>query len=90
MTLDTTAQVTTAPPGTGSSGHWIEDWRPEDEAFWKSGGSRVAARNLAFPGFGRVPGHRAQRLIPARAARDRGGRVEPFSQGLPGQPMLSG
>ena len=28
--------------------HWIDDWRPEDPAFWSATGSRVARRNLAF------------------------------------------
>ena len=26
----------------------IDDWRPEDPAFWKGGGQRVATRNLAI------------------------------------------
>ncbi|GAB2576855.1 nitrate/nitrite transporter [Microlunatus antarcticus] len=29
-------------------GRWIDDWRPEDEAFWASTGQRVAKRNLIF------------------------------------------
>jgi NNP family nitrate/nitrite transporter-like MFS transporter len=33
------------------SGRWIEDWRPEDLAFWKKTGSRVARRNLLFSIF---------------------------------------
>jgi MFS transporter, NNP family, nitrate/nitrite transporter len=28
--------------------HWIDDWRPEDPAFWSAAGSPVARRNLAF------------------------------------------
>ena len=28
--------------------HWIEDWRPDDPAFWAAGGDRVAKRNLLF------------------------------------------
>jgi len=27
---------------------WIDDWRPEDPAFWSQRGERVAKRNLAF------------------------------------------
>ena len=47
MTLDTTElQEAAAPSRTG--GRWIQDWRPEDPSFWRSGGSRVAGRNLAF------------------------------------------
>lgn len=36
---------------TGSSllrGRWIDDWRPEDESFWRATGKRVANRNLWF------------------------------------------
>lgn len=29
-------------------GRWIEQWDPEDEAFWNSGGERIAKRNLLF------------------------------------------
>jgi NNP family nitrate/nitrite transporter-like MFS transporter len=31
-----------------NSGHWITDWRPEDDAFWDSTGSTIARRNLIF------------------------------------------
>ncbi|HSU39971.1 MAG TPA: MFS transporter, partial [Polyangiaceae bacterium] len=27
---------------------WISDWNPEDAAFWKSGGKRIATRNLIW------------------------------------------
>lgn len=30
---------------------WIDDWRPEDPAFWEGGGRRVARRNLAWSIF---------------------------------------
>ncbi|HEX2317229.1 MAG TPA: nitrate/nitrite transporter [Thermomonospora sp.] len=29
-------------------GRWIDDWEPDDEAFWARTGRRVAARNLVF------------------------------------------
>jgi NNP family nitrate/nitrite transporter-like MFS transporter len=29
-------------------GRWIEEWDPEDEAFWKAKGERIANRNLLF------------------------------------------
>ncbi|GGQ31707.1 NNP family nitrate/nitrite transporter-like MFS transporter [Actinomadura coerulea] len=32
-------------------GRWIDDWRPEDPAFWAAGGSRTARRNLMFSIF---------------------------------------
>ncbi|MCW4454843.1 NarK family nitrate/nitrite MFS transporter [Flavobacterium sp. MXW15] len=31
-----------------SSGAVIDDWRPEDPAFWQGGGQRIATRNLAI------------------------------------------
>ncbi|MGH2721241.1 MAG: NarK family nitrate/nitrite MFS transporter [Actinomycetota bacterium] len=30
---------------------WIEDWEPEDEAFWEAKGRRIARRNLIFSIF---------------------------------------
>ncbi|MDP9117145.1 MAG: NarK/NasA family nitrate transporter [Actinomycetota bacterium] len=46
----TTTTETVAPPATPSrrAGRWIDDWRPEDLAFWNSGGKTVARRNLLF------------------------------------------
>src|SRR6266545_1619775 len=32
-------------------GRWIDDWRPEDPAFWAGRGARVARRNLVFSIF---------------------------------------
>ncbi|WP_369133421.1 nitrate/nitrite transporter [Modestobacter sp. I12A-02662] len=50
-----TATPTTAPPtapATGrTGGRWIDDWRPEDPAFWNATGRRVARRNLFFSVF---------------------------------------
>jgi NNP family nitrate/nitrite transporter-like MFS transporter len=48
--------TTTAPPAVtaavpAATGSWIEDWRPEDPAFWAASGKRVARRNLAFSIF---------------------------------------
>lgn len=34
--------------GDRSSGRWIDDWRPEDPAFWAETGEGVAKRNLIF------------------------------------------
>ncbi|MEV6488593.1 nitrate/nitrite transporter [Actinoplanes sp. NPDC051633] len=36
---------------TSVRGHWIDDWRPEDLAFWANGGATVARRNLIFSIF---------------------------------------
>jgi len=43
-----------APPAPGAHarpGRWIDDWRPEDPAFWAGGGRRVARRNLVLSVF---------------------------------------
>ncbi|MGE3140157.1 MAG: MFS transporter [Thermoleophilia bacterium] len=31
-----------------AGGRWIDDWRPEDPAFWEAGGRTIARRNLIF------------------------------------------
>jgi len=41
-----TVPASAAPPRART--HWIDDWRPEDEAFWAERGRRVATRNLVF------------------------------------------
>jgi len=38
-------------PKADTRGRWIQDWRPEDLAFWKRTGSSVARRNLVFSIF---------------------------------------
>ena len=30
---------------------WIDEWRPEDPAFWDGGGKSVARRNLIWSAF---------------------------------------
>jgi NNP family nitrate/nitrite transporter-like MFS transporter len=42
MTAPTTATA------TRKGGRWIEQWDPEDEAFWEADGKRIARRNLTF------------------------------------------
>ncbi|WP_177155102.1 MFS transporter [Glycomyces harbinensis] len=44
MTATLTQPTGTAPGRKG----WITDWRPDDEAFWKSTGRKVARRNLLW------------------------------------------
>jgi NNP family nitrate/nitrite transporter-like MFS transporter len=39
-----TSSTIVAPP----RGHRIEEWRPEDPAFWAGGGATIARRNLIF------------------------------------------
>ncbi|MEU6368505.1 nitrate/nitrite transporter [Streptomyces sp. NPDC046931] len=41
-----TAPSTT--PAPSRRGRWIEHWDPEDEAFWRTTGQRIARRNLFF------------------------------------------
>jgi MFS transporter, NNP family, nitrate/nitrite transporter len=36
---------------TLTRGRWIDDWEPENEAFWESTGKRIARKNLAFSIF---------------------------------------
>jgi MFS transporter, NNP family, nitrate/nitrite transporter len=45
--------TTAAPPliSEAPTGKWIEDWRPEEPAFWAATGKRVARRNLIFSIF---------------------------------------
>ncbi|MFC9845531.1 nitrate/nitrite transporter [Streptomyces sp. NPDC060223] len=38
----------TPAPIPSRGGHWIDQWDPEDETFWKEGGEKVAHRNLLF------------------------------------------
>jgi NNP family nitrate/nitrite transporter-like MFS transporter len=47
---ETTAPTTPHQPGR-LGGRWIDDWRPEDPAFWESTGKPVARRNLFFSVF---------------------------------------
>ncbi|MCD2187152.1 nitrate/nitrite transporter [Actinomycetospora soli] len=54
MTAGASAATGDAPSARSEGsirGRWIDDWRPEDEAFWQGGGRRVANRNLWFSVF---------------------------------------
>ncbi|WP_119070173.1 MFS transporter [Rubrobacter indicoceani] len=63
---------TTARDRTGgkarSGGAWIEDWRPEDPAFWEKTGRTVARRNLAFSIFAEFLGFAVWQLFSIVAA----------------------
>ncbi len=56
-TTATPVRQQAAPPGTrgpkhrGLRGRWIDDWRPEDPAFWATIGRPIARRNLIFSIF---------------------------------------
>ncbi|MFC4497686.1 MFS transporter [Streptomyces ovatisporus] len=41
----------TAARGARGRGRWIEQWDPEDEAFWRERGSNIAHRNLLLSVF---------------------------------------
>jgi len=32
----------------GAAGRWLTNWRPDDDAFWRAAGRRIALRNLVF------------------------------------------
>ena len=39
------------PPTAGRRGRWLDDWEPDDEAFWESTGKKVAKKNLILSIF---------------------------------------
>ncbi|WP_250008650.1 nitrate/nitrite transporter [Actinoplanes sp. M2I2] len=43
-----TATLPETRPPASLKGHWIDDWRPEDPAFWNTTGAPIARRNLIF------------------------------------------
>src|SRR5437588_11277400 len=43
-----TVLETLRPAAPARAGRWIDDWRPEDPAFWATGGAGGARRNLIF------------------------------------------
>ncbi|MGX5181341.1 nitrate/nitrite transporter [Streptomyces avermitilis] len=45
MTAPSTAPAASPP---SRKGRWIEEWDPEDEAFWEEKGEKIARRNLLF------------------------------------------
>ena len=52
MAAPTPTSQPTAPVAVATRpGRWIDDWRPEDPAFWESTGKPVARRNLFFSVF---------------------------------------
>lgn len=46
-----TDSTATTPAVTAKGGTWIDDWRPEDDAFWENGGKAIARRNLIWSIF---------------------------------------
>ncbi|MDP9115846.1 MAG: NarK/NasA family nitrate transporter [Actinomycetota bacterium] len=51
MTSTAERATTSVFATTGRRERWIEDWRPEDPAFWDQTGRRIARRNLLFSIF---------------------------------------
>jgi MFS transporter, NNP family, nitrate/nitrite transporter len=49
--IDTTTSPPISRPAGRLGGRWIDDWRPEDPAFWARSGKQVARRNLFFSVF---------------------------------------
>jgi NNP family nitrate/nitrite transporter-like MFS transporter len=52
--MSTTMQrpaVAPPTPASGRGGRWIDDWDPEDPAFWAGGGSAIARKNLVLSIF---------------------------------------
>jgi NNP family nitrate/nitrite transporter-like MFS transporter len=47
----TTSTGTDVVVGPARRPHWIDDWHPEDPAFWDAAGARIARRNLIFSIF---------------------------------------
>ncbi|OBI18649.1 MFS transporter [Mycobacterium sp. E2497] len=50
-TPESTAPVLAPAHPRHRGGHWIDDWRPEDPAFWEATGKPIARRNLIFSIF---------------------------------------
>jgi NNP family nitrate/nitrite transporter-like MFS transporter len=48
MTAVTETPTTTV---TRRGGRWIDDWNPDDEAFWEATGKKIARKNLIFSIF---------------------------------------
>jgi MFS transporter, NNP family, nitrate/nitrite transporter len=51
MTITEEALTPPSEPATRRTRRWIDDWRPEDEAFWEGGGKEIAKRNLIWSVF---------------------------------------
>ncbi len=52
--MSTTVDRPAAGPATPTytrRGRWLDDWEPDDEAFWQSAGRRIARKNLALSIF---------------------------------------
>ncbi|MEN3305046.1 MAG: transporter, family, nitrate/nitrite transporter, partial [Micromonosporaceae bacterium] len=44
--VESVAALPGRPRSRFANQRWIDDWRPEEAAFWEAGGARVARRNL--------------------------------------------
>lgn len=66
--LVTTSPATPPAAKPRRTGRWIDDWEPENPAFWESTGRIVAKRNLIFSIFGEHLGFSVWLLWSAAAA----------------------
>ena len=48
---------------------WIEEWKPDDDAFWEGGGRKIARRNLSFSIFAEFLGFAVWVLWSVTAAK---------------------
>ena len=49
--MTTVTETPTPTTVARRGGRWIDDWNPDDEAFWESTGKKVARKNLIFSIF---------------------------------------
>src|SRR5918997_2392646 len=60
--------VSTTAGKARRTGNWIDEWNPEDKAFWESEGKYVARRNLVFSIFAEFLGFSVWQLFSIVAA----------------------
>ena len=51
--MSTSVETASAPetPTAARRGRWLDDWEPDDEAFWESTGKKIAKKNLILSIF---------------------------------------
>ena len=60
--------ATSSAAGARTGSGWIQEWDPEDKAFWESKGKYVARRNLVFSIFAEFLGFSVWQLFSIVAA----------------------
>jgi len=51
VTIQRPSEAPRPPSAARRKGRWIDEWEPEDEAFWEIRGKRIARKNLALSIF---------------------------------------